>query len=623
MARLIIIAGLMSLTAFSSTQAVPHPPGPEPIDIIELPLPPVVTSTETGACTKDINPNLTGCMNIDDFDFQAGDFTPDGEHIIVNVDFAGAPASPDPASIYSGMQLILVKTNGETFGNGDAWKCLTCGIPPENAVSIHPETNYPHVFRSGDKVLWGRNIVDCNGTKIQECDAGDAHIYPIYWPNKEDGSGPGGSPRELRLHPDDRHLAWSEFVGSNQWSYLGLLEFNPNPQAGDPLAVRFDLVNVHLLYNAEDPGFLQLEDREMRFNETAVVVGELRGFSGPGDEITYIGLSTESCNIDVYAVHIGTGRVRRITTHPEYVDPIAFSADDTSIVIMDTRGSDRQMFMAGMRGIPPVIDLVASTVAASTRNNGERRFFQPYLLDRYGDRLTGYFGQQVNAAGNGSSGAINDPNWNGRADPAFSLDSTRIGYYQKLVQSPACGGANPLPCPVSTAPGGRTCRLMVANLTSRSPTKPAPVFEVPEVIPWATPFPPGSIAPNRTKFPAGDYILRGRVSGFANVTLRENNMAIFGVDRVVVQYNGYADYEGWVIDGSEDVTQIIDSAQPWLSSLEWFSDLTQTGSITGTKKTSRDGFNVTIDALKNIFQANGTLATVLDGVEYRQPANNA
>jgi hypothetical protein len=35
-----------------------------------------------------------------------------------------------------------------------------------------------------------------------------------------------------------------------------------------------------------------------------------------------------------------------------------------------------------------------------------RRFFQPFLIDRYGDRGD-YFGQQVNAEGDGSNGAIN------------------------------------------------------------------------------------------------------------------------------------------------------------------------------------------------------------------------
>jgi hypothetical protein len=120
--------------------------------------------------------------------------------------------------------------------------------------------------------------------------------------------------------------------------------------------------------------------------------------------------------------------------------------------------------------------IVATAVAAPTRNNGPRRFFQPILIDRYGDRGS-YYGQLVHAEGNASNGSLNDPNWNGRADPAFSLDSTRIVYWQAIVTSPACGGSNPLTCPVSTAPGGRVYCAILARLTGRMPTPPAPVYQ--------------------------------------------------------------------------------------------------------------------------------------------------
>ena len=133
------------------------------------------------------------------------------------------------------------------------------------------------------------------------------------------------------------------------------------------------------------------------------------GLVDGGDEILYIGSTREANNIDLFAVHIITGVLRRLTSHPEYADPIAFSHDDQCFVTMDTRGSNRQMWMVGMRHVPPLIDLVAVTAASSTRNNGARRFFQPVLIDRYGDREE-YFGQHVHYAGNGSDGSVNDPN---------------------------------------------------------------------------------------------------------------------------------------------------------------------------------------------------------------------
>ncbi|MEI5603436.1 hypothetical protein, partial [Streptomyces brasiliscabiei] len=48
--------------AADSGQVVPPPPGPEPIRVRELPLPPVTPSTGAGSCTREINPRGTGCI---------------------------------------------------------------------------------------------------------------------------------------------------------------------------------------------------------------------------------------------------------------------------------------------------------------------------------------------------------------------------------------------------------------------------------------------------------------------------------------------------------------------------------------------------------------------------------
>lgn len=155
-----IIYGCTS-AAFSlrdvSAATIPDPPQPEPIQVIELPLPPVAPSNDMGSCTPDINPHRTGCIlqGLGDYEFQAGDFSPDGLHVIVNVKFVGAPEVPDLAAIYDGEQLILVKTDGTTFKNGDTWKCLSCGVTEKQMIAIDPQRDYPHVFRSGDKALWG------------------------------------------------------------------------------------------------------------------------------------------------------------------------------------------------------------------------------------------------------------------------------------------------------------------------------------------------------------------------------------------------------------------------------------------------------------------------------------
>jgi hypothetical protein len=378
---------------------------------------------------------------------------------------------------------------------------------------------------------------------------------------------------------------------------------------------------VNLLVQPNGTAPVMAEGNELRLHDEAIAVGELRGFSGTGDEILYIGSTREANNIDLFAVHIVTGVVRRLTSHPEYADPIAFSHDNRWFVTMDTRGSNRQMWMAGERYIPPLIDLVTIAAASSTRNNGARRFFQPILIDRYGDRGD-YFGQRVNYEGDDSNGSINDPNWNGRADPAFSPDGTKIVFWQALVISPACGGTNPLPCPVSTAQGGRTYRVMLARLTSRKPTVPAPVFAAPDFIPWATPFPAGASLPTSYSLPGGNYTLYGMASGFANATLTKD--PILGSFKTVsVNYTNYSDDGQHYINGYESVTQISSTSNPWLSNLNWVSDIVQSGTVDAVKKTGPGGFQLTIDALANIFEANGTLTTTMNGVTYYQPLNGA
>lgn len=247
--------------------------------------------------------------------------------------------------------------------------------------------------------------------------------------------------------------------------------------------------------NVQPP--ISIDGKTLTINFSAITVGEVRGLSGLGNQIDYLGSPAESCNIDIFGVNIMSSKVVRITSDPEYVDPIDTSSDGNWIAIMDSTTTNRMMFLAGMRGVPPLVDQLINSAVASIRNNGVRRFFQPWIIDSYSDRYYDdgryYQGQQVNAAGDGSPGSVNDPYWNGGADPRWSLDGTRIVYFQTLTVAPDCGGVNPLPCQNSTAPGGRTVRMMLATLTSRKPLK------------WKT------VPPSRRCYPLGDPVQTGRV----------------------------------------------------------------------------------------------------------------
>lgn len=177
-------------------------------------------------------------------------------------------------------------------------------------------------------------------------------------------------------------------------------------------------------------------------------------------------------------------------------------------------------------GIPSITDLVTSTAVASIRNNGQRRFFQPWLIDGYGDRGA-YQGQQLNA-GDGSPGSVSDPNWNGRSQAAWSPDGTKIVYWQSIVTAPGCGGQNPLPCPESTEPGGRRTRLMIAHLPGREPLPitSEPVTPISDVVPWGTPYTPGDPHPTRPYPREGNSRCAGRCSAERRSTSRRTANAL-------------------------------------------------------------------------------------------------
>ncbi|KAJ4191274.1 hypothetical protein NW759_016678 [Fusarium solani] len=625
-----------ALISASSCGVPPSPPEPEPIDVVELPLPPVSADNAPGACNTDINPRGTGCIaqigggsDPETVGIMAsGDFLPDNKHVITMVTFTGAPAAPDPASIYDGQQIILVKTDGKTFPNGDPWKCITCGIPTEHRVGMTDMLDYPQSFDDGKRVLVGDNVIDCGRHLLasEECDSSNTFVYPIRWettPERSSEDTPGGPLRELRIHPDNVHLGFSSFNTEGgqlgQYAYFGRLVFNQNPTTGLPRAPRYDLHNVTRLFNPDGVAPVSVEGNELFLNPQAISVGELRGSTGRGHQAVYVGNPRESGNTDVFEVHMQTGKVTRLTSHPEYVDPIDISADDEWAVILDTRATHRHMFLAGMRGVPPLTDIVSSSIITGIRNNGPRRFFQPWILDNFGDR-SDYYGQKVNGPGNGIPGSydIDDPEWNAMADPRWSPDGTAIAYWQAQTIAPACGGQNPLPCYPSKAPGGRTYRLMMAKLVSREPLSIPPAEEASDEIPWGVPYVPGSDPPPRPTVPAGEYVLKGKVSGFAEVSLIQNPGSN-SVGQVVAIYHDYSHDGLRVINGWENVTEVVIS--PLVNLVHWYSDLVQTdkdGELV-TKKSGPGGWHVQLDILRNFIESNGTLTTMINGVEYMPP----
>lgn len=188
-------------------------------------------------------------------------------------------------------------------------------------------------------------------------------------------------------------------------------------------------------------------------------------------------------------------------------------------------------------------------------NNGNRRFFQPYLANNGG--ASAVADRQLNACDDPTpgSGSICDPLWNGRADPTWSPDGTRIVYWQAMVEPPACGRGQRTAstCPQSTEPGGRKTRLMMAELTDRRPQVHQGPTSFRSEIPWAVRYEPGLPLPTRPSVRPGAYTLKGRMSGAARVVLAESadGRSIAQID---VTYTNFSDDGVNVIDGTESAT---------------------------------------------------------------------
>lgn len=614
-------------------RSAPPAPKPEPVVITALPLPPTAPSDAPGSCTAQVNPRRTGCMSASEYGMQEGPgYMWDGKHILMTVTFTGAPAAPDASSIYSGPQTIAIKTDGTKFPNGDTWKCLTCGVPEANRqgtlISENPmggfggggatrparmPLDHPQAFPDGKRVLAGPNVIDCSPYLLTspQCTSDKIKIFPVRWSRSADPAARGAVFREQRLNPDGVHINWNAFApvpgGIEQFGYLGRLVFNPAPTTGEPRVPRYDIQDVYQLVNNNDPAFQTFRvdpqnPGKLIHNEPRGQIGEMRGWTRDGRSVIGMGFQ-EAGNADIYITNLQHGASHRLTRDPAYTDPMIMSPDDKWLVALDGRTTQRHLYYSAMQGIPPLLEPLTLGVTVCCYNNGNRRFFQPIMIDVHGDRGA-YVGQQLNA-GPGTPGSPSDPNWNARADPAWSPDGTNVVYWQALVTSPACGGKNPLPCPASTEPGGRRTRLMMAKLTSRKPIPIRRVAAKPIKVDWAIALGPSDpIAPRRGGVPPGKYVLDGKVGGKAEVEIGT------GGNSISVRYTDFTDDGGHIINGTESASR---QGAGLMGRTVWHSDLRSSGIQNGTKKTSPGGL---VFSFRGVTE--GDLVTTIDGKEYRR-----
>lgn len=144
-------------------------------------------------------------------------FLPGDRHVVATISYTGATKVPASKSICDGQQIIIIKVDGTVFRNGDACKCLTCGISAEDDHSLRNalrDHHYPQAFADGKRNLSGAYIIDCGELNLtgSGCTSSTTSIYPIRFENNTEDSGPGTTIRELGLHPDQTLLGFNSFL---------------------------------------------------------------------------------------------------------------------------------------------------------------------------------------------------------------------------------------------------------------------------------------------------------------------------------------------------------------------------------------------------------------------------
>jgi hypothetical protein len=572
-------------------------------DISELPVPPTVPAN--GICT-----NPTGCVSAAWGSLGSPGFFWNPHYVLLGAQFAGG--------VFDGPQVLLVKTDGTTFPNGKAWKCLTCGLTSAQEPGILTSSGAgghccglayppPHALPGDRQVLVGNGILECTrpdgGRYLMtdpKCTPANTRIDPIYLGSSPLGApvstSPYGNGREWRLSPDGVHLGWDTLLSSGsslaEFPFEGTLAFDQANQ-------RYDLTHIYLLPQGTpwvvQPGnLLKFDPKQM--------IGELRDWTSDGRSILGIG-SYESDSIDAWATSLATGRSQPLTDHAQYTDPMFMSPNGKWLIAEEIAGSGRNDYISGMEGIPPITDDLPTTAYISEiRNNGNRRFFLPWLVDPAGGTS-----EQINAGG--------DPNWNAASEPVWLANSTAVVWAENL----ACG-ANPSPhqCPDSKEPGGRNSRVMIARFPTLAPSKAAPPAPIPNTLPshWAIPYTPGQQLPAASApIPTGTYTIKGKVRGSATVVIADNSSNT-AIQSIQVSYHKYSDDGRNVINGTEGTQN--DSTP---GNITWTENLALSGQDTGTKVTGPGGFTLGTSVLLNDFEATGTMTTTINGQTFTQPAN--
>jgi hypothetical protein len=434
----------------------PPPPAPEPIDLAVVPLPADAESAQ--------------------FPW----WSADGSRIVFAASLAGVPRT----------QIASVAPDGSGF------RCLTCPI----ASAPGPILTKPIPFSDGTRVMvrvGNQTPVSAADHAVLECapsvlDCQTPTLVPIEPPSATDPNVTQDQ-RELRPAPDGEHVGFTQVREAVD---------------GEPTAVAIAgrLVRGADRYVVEDARVVS-------------TLGELKQFAPDEPAAAIVAAFSQSpfgaANPDAVRVDLRNGTVTRVTSHPDYDEPVELSPDGGWFLVGSGRGG--AFFFSVFSQVPrpglvnPGLEVLTSFLFLTQRDP----LLEPWLVDRFGERGD-YIGQQLNP-GSRAQG------WDGRMIMNWHPDGTRIVFWE---------GA-------TTAAAVPDSRLVVATLSSRTPVM-SPIAPAFPSLSWAPPlagYVPPAVAPASRA---------GLVSGTAQVTYSAATPR-----RLVVTYTNFSDDGRAIVDGDE------------------------------------------------------------------------
>jgi hypothetical protein len=404
----------------------------------------------------------------------------DGEHLL----FAGSLEGGDRVEILS------------VAPEGTDLACLTCGVAPE----VDEPLLKPIAFADGERVIvrvGNQNplraadhaILECRPS-VARCD--EAELVPLVPPAAGDASVVQDQ-RELRVAPDGEH------VGITQVRTTAAGE-------GVPVAIVARLRRTADAYELDDPRVVSAR-------------GELKSFTPDGRRVlvgVFSGYPYEAANPDVISVDLETGEERRVTTAPDYDEPVELSPDGEWYLVGSGRGSGLFETVSQVRR-PSFLGVALDPLTAALFAHHRPEVLEGWVV-RADAETEGDPGQRIPSPEGDYDGR---PIWNWRPD------GTALTYWEGR-------GTGFETDPTDT-------RLVVAELVDRGPAERPP----------SRPVPPPRWAPSLAGFvPEGEpqpESREGRDRGSATVEVTELPDGVV----VEVTYVGFSDDGEWVVDGTE------------------------------------------------------------------------